>query len=160
MDFADAELAVIILSCIFVGIQSMDDDVARAGACFEMGKCGMYGKLINLLDAARFPSASDGCLFLFTLAAEHLVWCLKKDGLVLPTSAAANFYALQQRILRVILNRRDALFDLVRHSNNQVSFSATLLLIQVFLLQDKKICHLLQVRKSVLSFLARIHLAS
>lgn len=86
MDFADAELAVIILSCIFVGIQSMDDDVARAGACFEMGKCGMYGKLINLLDAARFPSASDGCLFLFTLAAEHLVWCLNKDSLVLPTS--------------------------------------------------------------------------
>jgi hypothetical protein len=145
MDYMDIDQEYLVLSCILVGLKAVEDDAFRVQTCLQLGKGGFYGKLIGYLEEARQSDCAETSLFLFTVAVEHLLWCLQGENLTLNSSDTEEFSRFQQTVVRAILNRRDALFDLTRHPNIQVCYCATLLLIRVLSLQDKKICHLFQV---------------
>ena len=151
-----AESLCLSLNCICTGVVSANEDAFKCSICLQLESLSFYEIMLKNLDiffkssTAECSNGSQFMLYAVLIYSQHLVWILGQQ-LSASVSAALSttFKSFQKRLASQISKHLDSIFELTRHEDDAIQFAATMLLIQVLSVQERRQCSNIQVRLMV-----------
>jgi hypothetical protein len=146
-----AQLTCLALNCVFMGLISLNDDVCKCTVLLQLETLGFYKVMLEVFDSITkgpYNDGADGRLssFTFLMCVQHLVWLLGQQlspsG---PQALSVTLKAFQKRLADEVFKYQDMIFRLTRDKEKPVRFAATILLIKVLSVEDRRQCAYLQV---------------
>jgi hypothetical protein len=146
-----AQLTCLALNCVFTGLVSLNDDVCKCTILLQLETLGFYKMMLEVFDSITKCSYNERpnqklSSFAFLMCVQHLVWILGQQSPQSgPQALSSTLKAFQKRLADEIFKHQDIIFVLTRDKEKPVRFAATILLIKLLSIQDRRQCAYLQV---------------
>lgn len=146
-----AQLTCLAFNCLISGIISLNDDSCKCTILLQLETLGFYKMMLEVFDSIHKSSNNKTAnerlpSFTFLMCVQHLVWILGQQiSQSSPQVLSTTLRAFQKRLADEIFKHQDAVFKLSRDEEKPVRFAATILLIKLLSIQDRRQCAYLQV---------------